>query len=424
MILRRTKGDRRRPGIVGLLDVGTSKVAAAVLVPCNPAESDLFGFRIAGIGMHRSRGVKAGVLVNLDDAETAVRGAVGQAERAAGVTLDTVIVSVACGRITSQHFAARTHVESGLVRDEDIARVMEAGRAYAEREGRALLHLNRLGYRLDGAPGTAEARGLAAQSLAADLHAVTADDAPLRNLLMLIERCYLNCAGVVVTPYASALAVTTAEERELCVTCIDFGAGTVSIAIFAEGRFAGADVIPVGSQHITFDIARTLQTPLAEAERIKTLYGTLLGAQSDEHETLTYPLAGEDDGATYQTTKARLTEIIRPRFAQILGLVRERLGQNPASAFAGDHVVLTGGASQLIGAAEFAANELGRPVRLGRPLALPGLPQSVAGPHFSTLTGLAFAAAAGEATETGLGAGSGDEEGYLGRVGSWLRTSF
>jgi cell division protein FtsA len=417
MILRRTRSDRRGPSVTGLLDIGTSKVAAAIVIGDGTG-----AMRVAGLGMHRSKGVKAGVLTDLDAAETAVRGAIGQAERAAGVTLDGVIVSLAAGRLKSQHFAAKCDVASGHVTDADILHVMEAGRAYAERDGRSLIHLNRLGFRLDGAPGVSEARGLAARQLAADLHAVTADEAPLRNLLLLIEHCYLACDGIIASPYASALAVTTPEEREMGVTTVELGAGTTSLAMFTEGHFVGADVVPVGSQHITFDIARALQTPLAEAERIKTLYGTLISAQSDEHETLSYPLAGEEDGVTYQTTKARLTEIIRPRVAQIFALVRERLAENPAAAFAGEKIVLTGGASQLIGAADFAANELGRPVRIGRPQAMSGLPASVAGPHFATLAGLA--AAAEDAGDSHYRHGDASDQGYLGRVGTWLRQSF
>ena len=419
--------DKRGQQIFGLLDIGTSKIAAAVLAVDPKAAvsaDDGSQAKIIGLGMHRSKGVKAGVLTDLDEAETAVRAAIGQAERAAGVTLESVIVTVASGRLKSHHFAAGAEIESGKVRDDDVARVMAGGRSFAERDGRMLVHMNRLGFRLDGSNGVRDPRGLAARHLAADLHAVTADEAPLRNLLLLIERCYLACDGLVATPYASALAVTTEEERQIGVTCIDLGAGTASIALFADGRFIGADVIPVGSQHITFDIARALQTPLAEAERIKTLYGTLVSAQSDEHESFSFSLAGEEDGATYQTSKARLTEIIRPRVAQILSLVSERLAQNGASAFAGDKVVLTGGASQMLGLAEFTANELGKPVRVGKPGVIAGLPQAIAGPQFSSLAGLVSAA------RTGLGEFSSHRErdafgqGYLGRVGSWLKAGF
>lgn len=420
----RQKSDRRGQRVTGLLDIGTSKVAAAILLTeMAPVQKADVPPRILGLGMQRSRGVKAGVLTDLDEAETAVRGAIAQAERAAGVELDNVIVSVASGRLKSHHFSASVDVQGGTVQDEDIDRVMQAGRVYAERDGRSLVHFNRFGFRLDGVGGVADPRGLAASQLSAGLHAVTADEAPLRNLLLLIERCYLKCSGLVAAPYASALAVTTAEERELGVTCIELGAGTSTIAIFAEGRFAGVEVVPVGSQHITFDIAKALQTPLAEAERIKTLYGTLVSAQSDEHETLTYPLAGEDDGATHQTTKARLTDIIRPRVAHIFSLLGERLAENEVSQYSGDRIVLTGGASQLLGMSEFAANELARPVRTGKPVAVAGMPPSVSGPHFATLAGLALAAHEGEEfTIGGLDAQS--RQGYLGRVGSWLRASF
>ena len=412
--------DRRGQQVFGVLDIGTSKVAAAVVV----TEPGGDVRRIAGVGMQRSKGVKAGVLTDLDQAELAVRAAIGQAERAAGVTLESVSVSVSCGRVRSTHFAANAEIESGVVTDSDIARMLDGGRAYAERDGRMLLHMNRLGYRLDGAEGVRDPSGLAARQLTAHLHAVTADEAPLRNLLLLIERCYLGCDGLVATPYASGIATTTEEERAIGVTVLDIGAGTTSISLFSDGRFTGAEVVPVGSQHITYDIAKTLQTPLPEAERIKTLYGTLVSAQSDEHESFSYPLAGEEDGASYQTSKARLTDIIRPRVAQILSLVRERLALNGASAHAGEKVVLTGGASQLLGCCEFTANELGRPVRLGRPSALPGVSESINGPQFAVLMGLASAGGQLGVEGVGFPDRAAFPQGYIGRVGSWLKAGF
>ena len=428
---RNNAADRRGKNVFGLLDIGTAKVAAAVLVTgsakavpgADGVAASMTG-HIAGLGVHRSRGVKAGVLTDLDEAETAVRAAISQAERSAGVTLDSVIVTVSCGRLKSQHFAAGAEIDSGTVTDDDISRVLSGGRAYAERDGRMLVHMNRLGFRLDGGLGVRDPRGLAARRMAADMHAVTADEAPVRNLLLLIERCYLACDGLVATPYASALATTTEEERQLGVTCIDMGAGTTSIGIFADGHFIGADVIPVGSQHITFDIARALQTPLVEAERIKTLYGTLFTAQSDEHDTFSYPLSGEEDGQTHHSNKARLAEIIRPRAAQILSLARERLAQNGASAYAGDKVVLTGGAAQLLGAAEFAANELGQAVRVGRPVAISGLPATIAGPQFASLTGLAISASAGLGEFSPYRDRDAFGQGDFGRVGSWLKAGF
>ncbi len=412
----------------GVLDIGSGKIAAAVIVAEQASAGSVATLRIAGLGVHKAKGIKAGVLTDLDAAEAAIRAAIGQAERAAGVTMDSVTVSVACGRLRSQHFTANANIDTGIIQDSDLQRLMAGGRAYAERDGRMLVHMNRIGMRLDGAPGTIDPRGLAARTMAADLHAVTADDGPLRNLLFLIDRCYLACDGLVAAPYASALAVTTQEERDYGVTCIDFGAGTTSFSIFADGRLIGADVVPVGSQHITFDIAKALQTPLVEAERIKTLYGTLTSAQSDDHETFSYPLMGEDDAADYQTTKAHLSGLIRPRVAQILTLVRERLALNPASALAGENVVVTGGASQLLGLVEFAAIELGRSVRLGRPLVAAGLSAGLSDtastPQLATVCGLALAAVARDAGFESAGHRKSEASGYLGRVGSWLKAGF
>ena len=413
------------PRILGLLDIGTSKVACLIVALDPRGPSILPGmrtpFRVLGIGHQRSRGLKAGVITDLEEAEVAVRAAVDQAEQMAGVTLGEVYVSVACGRLRSEVFAANADVATGVVGDEDVARVLEGGRAYAERDGRMLVHMNRIAIRLDGAPGGGDPRGLAAHRLTADLHAVTADDAPVRNLLLLVERCHLDVAGLVVAPYASALAATSVEERRLGVTVLDIGSGTTSVAIFADGAFIDAETIPVGGGHMTFDIARGLQAPLADAERIKALYGTLVPAPSDEHESFSYPLAGEADGTLHQSTKARLAEILRPRVSGLIGLVRERLDASGMADFAGDRVVLTGGASQVIGLGEHVANLLGRRVRVSGPDAASALPSGLMAPSFATVIGLVAAAAAGD----GLVAAHRDRarlaQSYLGRVGQWLR---
>lgn len=411
--------------ILGLLDVGTVKIACLIVALEPRGPSILPGmatpFRVLGIGHQRSRGLKAGQIVDLEEAEVAVRAAVDQAEQMAGVVLEQVYVSVACGRLRSEVFAANADVPSGVVGDDDVVRVLEGGRAYAEREARMLLHMNRIGLRLDGAPGGGDPRGLAAHRITADLHAVTADDAPVRNLMLLVERCHLGIAGMVVSPYASALAATSVEERRLGVTVIDMGGGVTSLAVFADGSFIHSETIPVGGSHMTFDIARGLQAPLAEAERIKALYGTLAAAPSDEHEAFSYPLAGEGEGALHQTTKARLAEILRPRVASLIGLVNERLERSGMAAFTGDRVVLTGGASQLVGMGEQVANLLGRRVRVSGPDMAASLPSGLMVPSFSTVVGLVASAAAGE----GLVASHRDSamlvQSYLGRVGQWLR---
>jgi cell division protein FtsA len=411
--------------IVGLLDVGTSKVAciiAALDPPQGPGEARRA--RVLGVGHVRSRGLKGGVITDLGDAETTVRGAIAQAERMAHLTLEEVFVSVSCGRLHSSNFSATVDITGGVVRSDDVDRLMAGAHAFAERDGRTLIHLNRIGFRTDGAPGAHDPRGMAASRLAADLHTVAADEAPVRNLMLVVERCYLNVRALIATPYASALAATTEEERRLGVTCIDIGGGTASVAAFADGHFVHAATVPNGGYHVTLDIAQALQTPLAEAERIKTLYGRLIVAQSDEYEAFPYALAGEEDGARGQATKAQLAGIIRPRVAGILELVRERLDNAGVMAFAGQRMVLTGGTSALVGLGEFAANTLGRPARVAKPQPFAGLPQSVSSPAFSTVAGLLAVAASGTGEVPSLRSREGFAGGYFERVGEWLKTGF
>jgi cell division protein FtsA len=420
----RDRNEGRYTEVVGLLDIGTSKIAC-LIAALEPGEGPGAERRVKvlGFGHLRARGLKGGVITDLAEAEATVRATIAQAERMAHVTLEEVFVSVSCGRLQSSNFVANVDVDGGIVRTRDIERLMAGGRSWAEKDGRTLIHLNRLGFRLDGLAGGSDPRGMAARRLSADLHSVTADEAPVRNLLLVVERCYLTVRALVVAPYASAIAATSEEERRLGVTCIDIGGGTATVAVFAEGHFIHAAIVPVGGHHITFDIAHALQAPLAEAERIKTLYGTMIGAQSDEHEAFSYALAGEEE-AGGRMTKAELAEIIRPRVANILGLVRERMDLAGVARFAGERVVLTGGTSALVGIGEFAANSLGRLVRVARPQQTAGLPQSASSPAFSTLAGLlAVAAAGGEEVFS-----SGDREsagaGYLGRVGQWLKAGF
>ena len=419
------KGNGMNGEAIGLVDIGTSKVVCLIAEPETRAQPGAGPrWRVTGVGHQRSRGLKAGVVTDVEGAGKSLRAAVSQAERAAGRQIAEVFLSVACGRLRSLNYAANADVETGIVSDNDIARVMAGGRAYAEREGRMLIHLNRYGFRLDGAGGVRDPRGMAGERLTADLHAVTADEAPLRNLLLVPERCYLAVSGVVAGPYASALAATSEEERRLGVTAIDFGGGTTSIAAFADGQLIHCDVMPVGANHITYDIARELQTPLAEAERIKALYATLVGAPSDEREIFSYPLTGEDDGVPGHTTKSELAKIVRPRVASLLGMIGERLERSGIRRFAGDRVVLTGGGAELVGIGPFAANTLARPVRVARPQPVPGLPASIAGPAFACASGLYLALASGLVARQPRVREAAVAGGYLGRGGQWLREGF
>jgi cell division protein FtsA len=364
-------------------------------------------------------------VTDLNQAEDTVRAAVGRAEAQAGLRVEEVVVAATCGRIGSTTFTASAPVERDRVSAADIDRVLAAAETFAASDGRALLHLHGLGYRLDGATGVANPIGMTADRLSVDVNAVTADEAPVRNLSLLVERCYLRVAEVYAAPYASAIATMSEEEARLGVTVVDMGGGTTTLAAFLDGQLVHTDAIAIGGNHLTYDIARTLSTPLAEAERIKTLYANLMGAQSDEHELVSYPVAGEERGELYHTSKARLRQIVRPRVEEIFGLIGDRLTRSGLGEAVSHRFVLTGGASEIVGLAAFAMRELGGAVRLGSVRTLPGVPAALAVPSLAAVTGLvglAQPASAGERRRGGVGSEA--ARGKIGRVGQWLRESF
>ena len=406
------------PGMVGVIDIGTSKVCCIIAAPAAD------GCQLLGLGHQRSGGIKTGVVVDVEAAERAVRAAVSQAERMAGIELDTIVLSVACGRLRSQSFIARAPVAGPIVARSDIDRVIAGGEAYAERSGRGVVQVTRSDWRLDGVKGVRDPLGLAGQELSVELTAVTADEAPLRNLLAVIERCHLGTGGLVAAPFASAIAVATSEERHAGALVVDIGAGVTSLAAFADGRLVHADVIPVGGNHVTFDIARNLVSSVADAERIKTLYGTLVKAQSDDSEVISYPGAGEDEGTYFQTTRAALREIITPRIAGHLALLEERLTAAGLGELAARRIILTGGGSQLLGLDQAWSRRLGGPVRLARPRPIGRMPANMCSPAFSTAIGLALGEVSPDAAvRPGRQAAAGPG-GYLGRMRRWIAESF
>jgi cell division protein FtsA len=337
-------------------------------------------------------------------------------------------VGVTGGQLASHHFVATADVATGIVGSGDIDRLLAGARAYCGRDGRALVHMNRIAYRLDGSAGVRDPRGMAGRTLAGDMHAVTADEGPLRNLLLLIERCFLVPERLTPTAIASARAVATREERHHGVTVIDIGAGSTSIGMIANGHDVLVDSLPIGGDHLTFDISAALGTSVAEAERIKILYGTLIEAGSDERDAVTYPRlseagSAEPDSELYQTTRAQLRQLIVPRLENLLTQAMERLAASGLEAYGGSRIVFTGGAAQLVGLPMFAGRFLNRSVRVACPQPLSGMGSSACSPAFATAIGLVAATADPASVVVGDG-GAQDRSGYLGRVGQWLRESF
>jgi cell division protein FtsA len=420
----------RRSSVVSVLDVGSTKVCC-LIARLKPREGEAHGRRshsveVLGFAATRSRGIKSGVVVDLEEAEKAIRLAVDGAERMANVTVGSLIINLSCGRLRSETFAASVQVE-GPVSGSDIQRVLGAGGAHSVSDGRMVLHALPIGYALDANRGIHDPTGMLGETLGVDMHVVTADEAPLRNLELAINRCHLEVETVVATPYASALAVLVDDEAQLGVALIDMGGGTTSLSIFHNGEFVHADAIAVGGQHVTLDIARGLSTNLADAERLKARHGSALPSNSDERDILTIPPVGEDDHPN-TVPRSALTRIIRPRVEETLEMTRDMLTRSGFSGEVGKRVVLTGGASQLTGLAESARRMLGKNVRLGRPLGFQGLPEAAKSPVFAAAIGLVIYPQVAQIEQFRARGPSRllmtGTDGYLTRVGRWIRDSF
>jgi cell division protein FtsA len=251
------------------------------------------------------------------------------------------------------------------------------------------------------------------------MHAVTADEGAVRNLLHVVERCHLPVAGLVAAPFASALSVTTEDERQLGVTVVDMGSGTTSFAAFQAGQFVHCEVLATGGQHLTFDIAQNLRVSLAEAERIKALYGSMVNAKSDLSDRFCYTPTQGFEGEPQLMSRAELCQIVQPRIDSLLLEIASRL---KASGYGMGQVVLTGGASQLVGIAAAAQTCLGVLVRQGRPHPLPGMATGADSPAFAAVVGLLLVA--GDAPGQTLRGQSAEGGSYLQRVGRWIGSGF
>jgi cell division protein FtsA len=380
--------------VVAALDLGSTKIScliAEVQPPKHrsPDGQDHNGLRILGFGHHLSRGVRGGAIVNVDEAERAIRVAVDAAERMAQRSISEVYVNVSGGRPQSRLFSSRIKTQTGQVSPRDLETVLNEALTQVDPGRRAVLHLAPVHYQLDEARGVKDPLGMYGEEIGLDLGVVTVEPSHLNNLALAISRAHLATSGFVMAPYAAARSVLADDELALGVTLIDMGGATTSFAIFHEGHLVHADVIPVGGQHITNDIARGLSTTIAHAERMKTLWGSALASQIDEREMIAVPLLGERGVDTVQKVpKSMLTGIIRPRVEEIFELLRDKLETCGGAHLAGKRAVLTGGASQLNGVREVASQWLDRLVRMGLPAPVAGMPEAAYAPGFAVCAGL------------------------------------
>jgi cell division protein FtsA len=424
---------RRRSAIVCALDIGTSKVVCVIarLRPRPPQEAlyrRSHGIEVLGIGHTQAHGMKAGTVVDIAAAEDMLRHAVDQAERMAGVQVSSVVLPITAGRTGSELFAATVHMQTPTASDADIQRVLAAGSRHSVREGRAVLHSLPIGYALDDQRNIRDPRGMLGRRLGVDMHVVTTEVAAARNLMLLVERCHIGVEAMVAAPYVAGLSVLAEDEADLGAAIVDLGAGTTTVAVFAGGRFVHVDGFAVGGHNVTMDIARGLTTTIADAERLKTLFGAALSGPSDDRDMVEISAidAGPHDPPR-MVPRAHLVHIIRPRVEEILEMVRDRLAASPFAADPRGRVILTGGASLLTGLSDLAAQILNRQVRVGRPLGIGALPEAAKGPAFAVAAGLlvypqfAYLEHCEPRKTRQLMTGT---DGYFSRVGRWLRESF
>jgi cell division protein FtsA len=429
----KTRPMQKRTALVASLDIGTSKIACMIarLKPCPP--SDAFRGRthaveLIGYSQIQSRGVKGGAVVDLSQCEQAVRQAVSLAERMAKVRVESVLLSVSGGRPIGQLIEAASDIRGGAVTPADVSRITSAGMRHATGAGRTVLHALPVSYALDGVKGIRDPRGMVARQFGVDMNVVTGDATVARNLMLVVERCHINVEAMAASPYVASLSVLTDDEADLGAAVVEIGAGTTTIAVYSGGRFVHASGFAVGGHHVTMDLARGLSACIADAERIKTLYGTVLTGGSDARELMSVPSAGDNDRDIPQiVSRATIANIVRHRVEEIFEMVRDRLADSPFAAEPKARIVLSGGASQLTGTPELATQILGRPVRVGRPLGFGRLPPEAKTASFAVPTGLlvypqyAHLEHVEPRHTRQLKTGT---DGYFGKVGRWLREGF
>ncbi|MDR6756632.1 cell division protein FtsA [Mycoplana sp. BE70] len=424
----------KRSHVVSVLDIGSTKVVCMIGKLTPRPESEILPGRthsieVIGIGHHRSRGVKNGVIADLDAAESVVRLAVDAAERMAGLTIDSLIVNVSAGRLQSDIYTGTIDLGGQEVEAADLRKVLAAAGQRSLRQDRAILHSLPTGFSLDGERGIRDPLSMYGDVLGVDMHVLTAERTALKNLELCVNRAHLSVEGMVATPYASGLSALVDDEVELGCACIDMGGGTTTISVFAEGKLVHADAVALGGHHVTTDIARGLSTRIEDAERLKVVHGSALPNASDERDIVPVPPLGEDDrDQPTHVPRALLSRIVCARIEETLELIRDRIQRSGFSPIVGKRIVLTGGASQLTGLPEAARRILARNVRVGRPLGVSGLPAAAKGAAFSTAVGLMIYPQVAElethATQGGMLASLAGGNSRIARMGQWLKESF
>lgn len=402
--------------IVGL-DIGTSKVVAVV------GEVDVDGaIEVVGIGSHPSRGMKKGVVVDIESTVTAIQRAVEEAELMAGCQIHSVFVGIAGSHIRSMNSHGIVAIREGEVVSADVERVLDAAQAVAIPADQKVLHVLPQEYVIDNQGGIKEPLGMSGVRLEAKVHLVTCAVNAAQNIEKCIHRCGLEVDGIILEQLASSYSVVTPDERDLGVCLVDIGGGTSDIAIFTDGAIRHTGVIPIAGDQVTSDIAMALRTPTQHAEEIKIRYACALTQLAGADETIKVPSVG--DRPPRDLSRQSLAEVVEPRYDELFTLIQAEIRRSGYEELIPAGVLLTGGTSKMEGAVELAEEIFHMPVRVGSPQFAHGLNDIIRNPIYATAVGLLISGARDESRSGGPGSGPALAGGLLDRVRDWFGKHF
>jgi cell division protein FtsA len=402
--------------IVGL-DIGTSKVVA--LVGELKADGEL---EVIGIGSHPSRGLKRGVVVNIESTVQSIQRAVEQAELMAGVEINAVYTGIAGSHVRSLNSHGIVAIKDKEVTQGDVARVMDAAQAVALPADQRILHVIPQEFIIDNQEGIRDPIGMSGIRLEARVHIVTGAESAAQNIVKCVQRCGLEVEDIVLEQWASSYAVLTDDEKDLGVCLVDIGGGTTDLAVFSGGALRHTAVIPIAGDQVTNDIAVSMRTPTQYAEDIKIRYACALSQLANPDETIEVPSVG--DRPPRRLARQTLAEIVEPRYEELYNLIRDELRRAGFEEAIAAGIVITGGSAKMEGAVELAEEVFHVPVRLGIPQGVTGLADVVRNPIHATGVGLlqyarAQSGLAGDVKPIGA-----NVRNVFDRMKSWFQGSF
>ncbi|TAL75256.1 MAG: cell division protein FtsA [Rhodanobacter sp.] len=410
----KTRNDKQL--VVGL-DLGTSKVTA-IVGEYGPDEP----ITVIGVGTHQSRGMRKGMVVDIESTVNSIQAAVLEAEQLAGCDIRSVTASISGSHLETRNLSGSAAIRDHEVTRSDLDQVLESASAVQISSNHTVLYREPQEYRIDGQDGIRAPIGMSGVRLEANVHLVTGATTAVQNITKAIQRCGLAVDDLVPAAVASAKAVLTEDERELGVCLVDVGAGTTDIAIYTQGSIRYTASLPIGGDQVTGDIAYGVHTPTAHAEEIKIKYACAQAALARAEETIQVPSVG--DRPPRRLARQALAQTVQARYEEIFEMVQDRVRTSGYDSMLAAGVVLTGGAARMEGALELAEEIFNKMVRLGVPQGVTGLGEVVTSPQHATGVGLLLQAARrGAPAHAGLPS-FGHVGGFLGKWRSWFTKEF